>query len=160
MRMRANGRRGFTLAEMIVVLGIITLFLAVVIPQVTKARAAARDKARISEIASLQLALRVYFDAESSYPNYPDGAVVGEGGAIDTELAPYLPQIPQDPLGPGSNTYRYYYDSDHDCDGNPGKVVLFVQTMEGTEAGNWADVCNSSGQNGTPSSQSYGVIIR
>lgn len=153
-------RRGFALVELLVTLGILVLLLAVVIPQMNKARADARDKARVSEIASLQLALRVYFDAETAYPNYPNGVVIGEGAAIDAELAPYLPSIPQDPLGPGSSTYRYYYDSDHDCDGNPGKIVLFVQTMEGTGEGNWDAICNSSGQDGSPTADTYGVIIR
>jgi prepilin-type N-terminal cleavage/methylation domain-containing protein len=58
---------GFTLVEILVVIGIIGVLASVVFASVGQARSNARDKARVSDIAQLQLALKLYALQNGSY---------------------------------------------------------------------------------------------
>ncbi|MEZ4200373.1 MAG: prepilin-type N-terminal cleavage/methylation domain-containing protein [Candidatus Paceibacterota bacterium] len=83
--------RAFTLVELLVVISIIGILTAIISVSLSAARANARDKARVADIANLHQALRLYAEENGQYPLYPEGVTVGTGGAIDIDLAPYLP---------------------------------------------------------------------
>ena len=158
--------RGFTLAEIIFVVAIIGLLAAIALANFTEGRKKANDAQRISDLKQIQLALRVYRDANGSYPREADGAngTIGEGSGLDTLLTPYMPQIPHDPLGPDNSEYNYYYDALHPCDNvypapNNLKVVVFAKTMERSSDANWTEVCDGPGTEGGPNENTYMIVL-
>ncbi len=93
-------KKGFTLIELIVVIGIIGVLTSIVIANLNTARAKGRDSKRAGDIKQLQLALENYFTNNLAYPVCADTSCL-------SVLAPtYLPSVPADPLGP-SHPYGY-----------------------------------------------------
>jgi len=89
-----NSKKGFTLIELLVVIAIIGILSSVVLASLNSARQKSRDAKRVSDIKQLQLALELYFDSSSEYPD-----------AL-TDLSPtYIPNDPTDPLS--GNAYSY-----------------------------------------------------
>ena len=71
MRSRRLGpalRRGFTLVEILVVIGIICLLLALLFPAFQGVRERARQSACLSNLQQVYLAVRLYKDDEREYP--------------------------------------------------------------------------------------------
>jgi prepilin-type N-terminal cleavage/methylation domain-containing protein/prepilin-type processing-associated H-X9-DG protein len=65
----ANGvRRGFTLVELLVVIGIIALLTSILLPTVAVARRAARDTACLSNLRQLGAAFLAYQNENDAYP--------------------------------------------------------------------------------------------
>jgi prepilin-type N-terminal cleavage/methylation domain-containing protein len=93
---------GFTLVELLVVVAIIALLSSVVLASLTGARQKGRDAKRVADIKQLQLALELYYDANSSYPSATDLS----GGILVTNG--YIAVMPVDPTNTGSETYSYY----------------------------------------------------
>lgn len=94
--MKSKTVRGFTLIELLVVIAIIGILSSVVLASLNTARLKSRDTRRISDIKQLQLALALYYDANSSV--YPTAL---------SALAPtYIPVIPVDPVT-SSGAYKY-----------------------------------------------------
>ena len=117
---------GFTIVELLVVVAITGILLAIGIPSLNNSREKSRDTARISDINQLEFALEVYYEANGQYPQGVDG-VVGEGGAIDAILEPFMIVVPSDPIGSaGDNTYEYVYDTSSDC----ADALVYAKTME------------------------------
>ncbi len=124
--------KGFTLIELLVVIAIIGLLASVVMTSFNTARKKARDARRIADIKQIQLALELYYDANSEYPmlrTYTNSASDGCGyqdGWCDLEddLSPYIPSLPRDPLGL-QDTYRYYYDGGESDDYGYGLMIRF-----------------------------------
>lgn len=90
-----KNKKGFTLIELLVVIAIIGILASVVLASLNSARRKSRDARRISDIKQLQLALELYFDAQSS-PTYP--------GTLANMAGNQIPTIPKDPL---SADYTY-----------------------------------------------------
>ena len=83
-----NKQKGFTLIELLVVIAIIGILSSVVLASLNTAREKSRDAKRVADVKQLQVALELYFDDNSAYP---DSSLAG--------LAPeYIPVIPIDPL--------------------------------------------------------------
>ncbi|HEY4508044.1 MAG TPA: prepilin-type N-terminal cleavage/methylation domain-containing protein [Candidatus Paceibacterota bacterium] len=97
--------RGFTLIELLVVIAIIGILSSVVLASLNSARTKARDTRRVSDLKQIQVALELYYDANSKYPTTLSALVGNAGGAS-------LAVLPLDPRGPGnelnvSNGYKY-----------------------------------------------------
>lgn len=93
--------RGFTLIELLVVIAIIGILSSVVLASLNGARKKGRDARRISDIKQMQLALEMYYDANSS--EYPD--------ALSSLASTYIATVPTDPSNNGSCSNTYCYDN-------------------------------------------------
>jgi prepilin-type N-terminal cleavage/methylation domain-containing protein len=89
--------RGFTLIELLVVIAIIGVLSSIVLASLNSARQKGRDARRLSDIKQLQLALELYYDANSTYPATLSTAALVTPG--------YISVIPLDP----SNNLPYAY---------------------------------------------------
>ncbi len=155
----SHRKRGFTLVEIVVAVGIVAILATAVIGTLQEGRKKARDAERVSDLKQVQLALRLYKDAESSYPlGHDGGTVLGEGGAFDATLAEYVTATVSDSMGSVSDsTYEYVYDSDYDCSvAGASKKILYAKTMERSGSGNWATICGGT----PPGTNSYVIIIQ
>ncbi len=100
-----NTSSGFTLIELLVVIAIIGILSSVVLASLNSARTKARDTRRVSDLKQLQVALELYYDANSKYPTALTALVGNTGGAS-------LSILPVDPRGTGNatnegNGYKY-----------------------------------------------------
>jgi len=92
-------KRGFTLVELLVVIAIIGILSSIVLANLNGSRQAARDVKRISDVKQLQLALELYFDANSG--KYP--------GQLSDLLGTYIGSIPTPPGGVSGAAANYVY---------------------------------------------------
>lgn len=128
MRFGRSGR-GFTLIEIIIVVGIIAVLATVVLMAVNQARAKSRDGARVSDLKQLELALALYHEQSGSYP------------AQLSLLSPtFLPTVPTDPRTKASYTYS--------VDGN-GLFLLTATLETGTIATCFVKARDRSAPTGT-----------
>ncbi len=138
--------RGFTLVEIIIVIAIVSILATVVLLNYGDVKKAVRDKQRVTDIEQIRLALRLYREANGTYPDCKTGmeirtGVTQPGGCsenINTALAPYMTTIPEDPRADGS-TYMYVYDSKYDCrvNGNTSDETVVYAIQTDGMASNW-----------------------
>lgn len=67
-------RTGFTLVELMIVVGIIALLAGILFPQMSAYYARGRDVARISDIKALSANFQNYSRTNSTYPSNYDAA--------------------------------------------------------------------------------------
>lgn len=121
-------QKGFTLIEMIVVVGILAILILVVIAtmnpldQIYKAN----DARRKSDLAQIQRALEAYYQDQGRYPVATSNKING----IDwgEQWSPYMNTIPADPVSPK----RYYkYTVDDTVDGTGQAYRLYANLERG-----------------------------
>ncbi|MFY9463086.1 MAG: type II secretion system protein [Candidatus Sungiibacteriota bacterium] len=106
---------GFTLIELLVVIAIIGVLASIVLASLNSARQKSRDARRIADIKQLQLALELYYDAQSP-PAYPVATVYGPStctATLSTGLevlasGGYIPQVARDPNLPAATNCYWY----------------------------------------------------
>src|SRR3989344_820760 len=77
--------KGFTLMELLVVIGVISVLASIVVLSLGTARAKARDTRRLANLNELRTALEIFYD---EYGVYPCGdAGTSYGGTGDTSLS-------------------------------------------------------------------------
>jgi|YNPNPStandDraft_1061719.scaffolds.fasta_scaffold66948_2 prepilin-type N-terminal cleavage/methylation domain-containing protein len=94
MAHRHTEGKGFTLVELLVVIGIIVVLLAILLPVISAAREKARQTNCISNLHSIAMAAKIFYQDNRSYPNEPilDAQGVWQGGV--SELYPdYLDSV-------------------------------------------------------------------
>ncbi len=89
-------RKGFTLVESLVVLGLIAILVALLLPAVQSAREAARRSRCANNLKQMILATHSFEASHGGFPPFSQGKRVPTGGASQTsihcELLPYLEQ--------------------------------------------------------------------
>lgn len=94
-------RSGFTLRELIVVIGIIVVLIALLLPAVQQAREAARRTQWRNNLKQIGLALHNYHDNFSTFP--PGGVFGADGTAYHGWLTAVMPYIDCSPFYNGIN---------------------------------------------------------
>ena len=88
-------KKGFTLVELLVVVGIISVVTGVVMASINSAKAKGRDAKRIADVSVIQLALERYYDEYRRYPtSLSDSNLISRG------------PIPKDPSGSDYSSYK------------------------------------------------------
>ncbi len=124
-RFRRQGRKGFTLIEMLVVIAIISILAALLIPAVQKAREAAARTQCANNLKQMGIALHSYLDRNARFPTSGEGVnAAGTGTAFDlqstfTHILPFVE---------GSDLYDRY-DMSRPYNGSPGNIAVAQQVI-------------------------------
>lgn len=98
-------RSGFTLIEIMVVIGIISILAAVLFVNFGDARDSSRDRALMTEIKDVQLAIELYKAQKGTYPDVPACGSSGfdphfanteSSGSGSCDTSPYIAQLMPD----------------------------------------------------------------
>lgn len=141
------GGRGFTLPELLVVMGIIGTISTIGVVSYSSARASARDVKRASDMKQIQTALELFFESNNFYP--PDNRGGQEGVILGTERTLvlsdagfsgeqegtlYMLRIPKNPEPFGSPyVYRSLNADGSDCNDQKCGSYAILFTIEHTQ---------------------------
>ena len=125
---------GFTLLELLVVLGIIAMLAGIVGPQVMKHMGESKTKAAKVQIEDLAATLDMYKLDLGSYPTSEEGlnALIESPEGAKRWNGPYLSKS-KIPLDPWQNEYHYVSPGEH------GKFDLFTFGADNKEGGEGED---------------------
>lgn len=107
---------GFTLVEMLIVVGIIAILASIILLGLAPARQASRDARRIADLREVQTVLETYYNKCSAYPGggtSPSASCtntsVTDWTSLQTALktAGVATVLPIDPLNKSPNQYAY-----------------------------------------------------
>ncbi|HEY8094981.1 MAG TPA: type II secretion system major pseudopilin GspG [Methylobacter sp.] len=126
--------RGFTLLELLVVLGIIAMLAGIVGPQVMKHMGESKTKAAKVQIEDLAAALDMYKLDLGGYPSSEQGlkALIESPDSAKRWNGPYLRKAKM-PLDPWQQEYHYVSPGEH------GKFDLYTLGADGKEGGEGED---------------------
>jgi len=126
--------QGFTLLELLVVLGIIALLAGIVGPQVMKHMAASKTKAAKVQVEDLSAALDMYKLDVGRYPTSEQGisALVEKPSNAKRWNGPYLRKV-KVPKDPWIQEYRYASPGQH------GRFDLYSYGADDKEGGEGED---------------------
>ncbi|MHB9036217.1 MAG: type II secretion system protein [Armatimonadota bacterium] len=114
-----QGRRGFTLVELLVVVVVLAVLAAIVLPKFMDSGKRSKESAQKSDLKIIQNAVQLFYTDTSNYPATLDDLTQADGttvkvfnGTADVALAtasdyhgPYLQEVPNDPVKNVAFTY-------------------------------------------------------
>jgi general secretion pathway protein G len=109
-RLKINDQ-GFTLVELLVVLGIIALLAAMVAPQVMKYLGSARSETASVQLKNIESALELYYLDTGKYPDQLSALIEAPAGTSDWR-GPYLKKA-TGLLDPWRKPYVYAVPGEH-----------------------------------------------
>ena len=133
-RVTASAEAGFTLLELLVVLGIITLLATVAAPQVLGYLGQARSQAAQVQIKNISTALELFYLHNGGYPAEQVGlsALVKAPQGVPNWRGPYL-KTAEGLLDPWGRPYRYRVP------GRSGDFDIFTLGRDNKEGGSGED---------------------
>jgi general secretion pathway protein G len=125
---------GFTLMELLVVLGIIALLAAVVAPQVMRYMGDARSKTATAQLKNIEGSLELYYLDTGTYPSADVGlsALVDPQAGVPGWRGPYLKKR-EALLDPWGRSYVYRVPGEH------GAFDLSSMGRDGKQGGEGED---------------------
>ena len=138
-RSQTRGQRGFTLMEMLVVLGILAILLALAVPRILGTQKKANISATESQIKLLRSCLQHYVLDMKEFPTTEQGlkALVKKPADLSEAKAkrwdgPYTEsgELPKDPWG---NDFQYEYPPKHGTTDFPDIWSMGPDGEDGTE---------------------------
>lgn len=129
-----KNRKGFTLLELLVVLGIIAMLAGIVGPQVMKHMGTAKIKAAKVQIEDISTALDMYKLDVGNYPSNQQGLAVLVEKPVDSKQwnGPYL-RKDKVPVDPWQQEYHYQQPGQH------GKFDLYSYGADDKQGGEGED---------------------
>jgi prepilin-type N-terminal cleavage/methylation domain-containing protein len=118
---RPRQRAGFTLLELMVVIGIILILIGLLFPAINKAFDTGRMAATMAEIKNLDSAMRHYYSTYERWPNTmpfipnPEDIPV----SVEGDFAEMLQGLGNDPNGNNPRKTRFVEFSRFDANGDP-----------------------------------------
>jgi general secretion pathway protein G len=130
----SHGEDGFTLVELLVVLGIIALLAAMVAPQVIKYLGSARSETASVQLKNIESALELYYLDTGKYPDETAGlkALVEAPAGVTQWAGPYLKRN-AGVLDPWGRPYIYKQPGEH------GTLDLSTLGRDGASGGEGED---------------------
>ena len=109
-----NRQAGFTLVELLVVLGIIALLAAVVAPQVIRYVGDARVETARVQLKNIESALELYYLDAGQYPTTEQGlnALVSAPAGVEAWHGPYI-KLKKGIVDPWGQTFGYKQPGEH-----------------------------------------------
>jgi len=160
MRVNNKDMKGFTLIEMLVVLGILGVVASVLLIEVNPIAQIqkANDARRKGDLETMQHALELYYQDNGSYPTSSgDYKILNSSGVTinwGSPWQPYMSTLPKDPLP--ANTYVYFSPTS----GSGQTYYLYANLQRGSgdpQACNKGNACTSlTGNAGFPSADACG----
>lgn len=108
--------QGFSLIELLVVVGILAVLTALLLANISSGRARARDAVRKSDFDGIKKALQIYYNDYQSYPADAGGQILGcvDGtqtcdweSEFSTASTVYMKRLSVDPINAAPNVYEY-----------------------------------------------------
>lgn len=129
-----RGEEGFTLLELLVVLGIIALLAALIAPQVIRYLSDARSKTAEAQLKNIESSIELYYLDNGAYPAGESGlmALVEAPANVPGWRGPYLKKR-EALVDPWGKPYAYRSPGEH------GKFDLFTFGRDGKEGGTGED---------------------
>lgn len=119
MKSKTQPNHGFTIVELLVVIVVIGVLASIVTVAYGSVTQRARDTERLSEIASIEKALELYYTDNGGYPKcgstgpnlspYTLTDSIATSCLTDDLVPKYMQSIPTDPTN--QDSYRYWYAS-------------------------------------------------
>lgn len=138
-----NREKGFTLVELLIVVGIIGILATLLMANFIGVRQRARDAQRKSDIRQMQSALELYRSDLATYPNSLSscGNPLAGGSPPNT----YMTKLPCDPSGTsGYNSGSYYYTSSGGTTYTLGACLENTADTQGTATSPGGSGCSTN----------------
>lgn len=107
--LKSKNSAGFALSELLVMIAILALLASIILVSLSSGRVKSRDARRKADLRQVFVAMKQYYDANSTYPIFASDAcstvIPNCSGAYPSSIGTFLPVAPRDP----SNTATYYY---------------------------------------------------
>jgi len=109
-----KSKKGFTLVELLVVIGIMSILATVVVVQINGSKERSRDSLRKADLLKIATALEFYRTDNKSYPSLDPSDTTNLNTVMNSGLTAalvptYLPAMPTDPKNPASTKYDQQY---------------------------------------------------
>lgn len=98
---KSQSKKGFTLIEVLIVVGIIGILSSVILVGLNSSRSRARDTRRVTDLRQTQQALELFYTKTGCYPN------AGSWDALETDLVSEDIGVRQIARDPGELSYEY-----------------------------------------------------